>query len=108
MNKDHISIDVSPKGGSISKIEISPNGTYLVAAIRDDQDHKIQEMVGWNVEDIKVGVDIGVSESIEKEIKDIKRWSIYVEHDNTHICVSDDKILAYIDYHVDYTNEFSK
>ncbi|SRR6266542_410975 len=108
--------------GPISKIEISPNGTYLVAAICN-QDHKIQEIVGWNVkddsmekqvifkwnveeenEDIKVVVDIGESEDLEKEVKDIKMCFV----DNIHMCVSDDMILAYIYYQNDDTNEFSK
>jgi len=87
-----ISIDIPPgpqEGDSVSKIEISPNGTYLVAAICND--HKIKKIVGRNV---RVGVDIDIEESKDVEL-----------HDKTHICVSDDKILAYIDYHSD---EFSK
>ncbi len=129
MTKDHVSIDVSPKNGSIDKIEISPKGTYLVAAIRNDQDHKIQEIIGWNVKDIKEGQDIieenediekedeyiekfeGIEQEGEKveEVKNKKRKPIYVDqHDKTHICVSDDKILAYIGYRGKNTSEFSK
>ena len=105
--------DVPIEGGSISKIEISPNGTYLVAAICN-QDRKIQKIVGWNVENIKkenedkkVVIDIEENEYIEKKFNVIKIWSKHVV-DNTHICVSDDKILAYIYYHNDKINEFSK
>ncbi len=78
MSKEHVSINV-PTDGSISKMEISPNGTYLVAAIC--KDHKIQKIVRWNVEDIKEGegikeenedakegIEIKESEDIEKKI----------------------------------------
>ena len=125
------SIDISPepqKGGSISKIEISPKGTYLAATICYDQGHKIQKIVGWNVKDIKEGKDIkeddedikkdeykekfeGIEQEGEKveEVKNKKRKPIYVDqHDKTHICVSDDKILAYIGYRGKNTSEFSK
>jgi hypothetical protein len=119
---DHVAVDVNvTKGGSISKIEISPKGTYLIAAIlQNDLFHTI---VGWEVEDIEKGKDIGWKdeevEGIEqedeqvKDEKDLKRNSIDVELNNktkTHICVSDDKILAYVDdddgrFHI---NDFSK
>ena len=78
MSKEHVSINV-PTDGSISKMEISPNGTYLVAAIC--KDHKIQKIVRQNVEDIKEGkgikkenedakegIEIKESEDIEKKI----------------------------------------
>src|SRR6266542_2948049 len=121
---EDVSIDLTPKGGSISKIAISPKGTYLIAAIlQEDLFHKV---VGWNVEDIEKGKDIGwkdegieIVEGVEqeddevKDKKDKKGNSINVELNNqtkTHICVSDDKILAYVDdddgkFH---TNDFSK
>ena len=134
MNKEDYSIDIPEpqKGGSIIKLEISPRGTYLVAAIYNDQDHRIQKIVGWNVEegknineenkDIEKGKDIGKEdEYIEKfegieqegekveEVKNKKRKPIYVDlQDKTHICVSDDKILAYIGYRGKNTSEFSK
>ena len=83
MNKEDYSIDIPEpqKGGSIIKLEISPRGTYLVAAIYNDQDHRIQKIVRWNVEDIKEGegikeenedakegIEIKESEDIEKKI----------------------------------------
>ncbi len=109
MSKDHVSIDISvsidlsPKirlGGSISKIEISPDGNYLVAAICGNQDHIIQKIVGWNVKYIKDII------GDEYEYKYEENNPIYVElHDKSHICVSNDRILACIDYD---DNEFSK
>jgi len=115
---DYVPIDI-PKGGSIGKIEISPNRTYLIAAVL--QEDLFHTVVGWNVKDIEKGKDIGWDdEDIEKvkveevkDKKDKKRNSIDVELNNktkTHICVSDDKILAYVD-HDDgrfHTNDFSK
>ncbi len=43
------------------------------------------------------------NEDIEKGVEDTKHIV-----DNAHICVSDEKILTYIDYYNDKINEFSK
>src|SRR6266542_1439419 len=116
MNKEDYSIDISESqnGGSIIKLEISSRRTYLVAAIYNDQDHRIQKIVRWNVEegknineenkDVEKGKDIEEDEYIEKfEYIKQKEDEINVEvelhdKDKVHICVSDDKILAYIFY----------
>ena len=91
------------KGDVIGKIEISPNGTYLIVVILEgDLFHTI---VGWNVKGIDEGKDIGWQV--------IEDTNINVELNNqtkTHVCVSDDKVLAYVDdddgrFH---TNDFSK
>ncbi len=119
--EEDFTIDVMKGGsiGSIGKIAISPKRTYLIAAVL--QGDLFHTVVGWNVKDIEKGKDIGWDdEDIEKvkveevkDKKDKKRNSIDVELNNktkTHICVSDDKILAYVD-HDDgrfHTNDFSK
>jgi len=55
-------------------IEISPNGKYLVTYSEQDR-----TIVGWDIEYIKKG------KKVIKEFADI-----------SHVCVSDEKILAYI------------
>ena len=103
--KDYV-IDVNAKkGGVIGKIEISPNGTYLIAVILEgDLFHTV---VGWNVKDIDKGKDLGW------EDEDIQSTRIDVELNNktkTHVCVSDDKVLAFVDDDDGrfLTNDFSK
>jgi len=127
MNKEDYSIDIPEpqKGGSIIKLEISPRGTYLVAAIYNDQDHRIQKIVGWNVEegknineenkDIEKGKDIGKEDEYIEKFECIKQKedeiNVEVElhdKDKVHTCVSDDKILAYIFYRCNNKCEFSK
>ncbi len=133
--EEDFTIDVMKGGsiGSIGKIAISPKRTYLIAAVL--QGDLFHTVVGWNVKDIEIGKDIGWDEDIEKvddedinkvgkdeevkvkkdkkDKKDKKINSIDVELNNktkTHICVSDDKILAYVDHDDDsfHTNDFSK
>ena len=67
MDKDHFSVDMLPepqKGDSISKMEISPNGTYLVAVYK--QDNGFQKIVGWKVDDLGEGEFID-QENLEDE-----------------------------------------
>src|SRR5687768_9259325 len=97
MSKEHVPIDIddvpsiTPQCGPITRIEISPNGNYLVAYSKQSS-----TMVGWNVEDIEEGKDLDMKEGEDLDTK--KNDMIEVKlYDETHICVSDDKILAYID-----------
>ena len=91
MSKKEYSIDILPEDDPISKIEndpitkieISPNGKYLVA-----YSEKRGTIVGWNVEDIKEGKDI------EQEGRKFEDKELNYDM----MCVSDEKILAYIDY----------
>ncbi len=63
----------------ITMMEISPNAKYLVTFSKEDQ-----TIVGWNVENIKEG-KLKLDRTIETEVGDI-----------SHICVSDEKKLAFI------------
>src|SRR6266480_4934801 len=78
-----------PHNGPITKIEVSPNGKYLVTYDRKDKDRSI---VGWNVEGINEG-------RLEPDFHNIKTVKL-VEKNGGHkianrICVSDDSKLAY-------------
>jgi len=61
-------------------MEISPNGKYLVA-----YSEKNQTFFGWSVKDISVDNKYDTYEKREPEKERI-----------FHMCVSDEKILAYI------------
>jgi len=77
-------VNVDPlKSGPISRMEVSPNGSYLVAYSKISN-----TIVGWNIDDIKE----------DEEDNELEDDIIEVElRDRTHFCVSDDKKLAYID-----------
>ncbi|GBC27656.2 hypothetical protein GLOIN_2v1874143 [Rhizophagus irregularis DAOM 181602=DAOM 197198] len=77
--------DKPHNGFPITKMEISPNGKYLVTY--SEENHLI---VGWNVEDIDEGplkpdIAMTVDEATKEPEVTVKQ-----------ICVSDDKKLAYI------------
>ena len=83
MSKYHI-VDVHPpKSGPISRMEVSPNGSYLVAYSKQSN-----TIVGWNIDDIKEDEE---GSELDGDIIEIEL------RDKTHFCVSDDKKLAYID-----------
>src|SRR6266498_3594843 len=64
-------------------IKMSPNGEYLVA-----YSEKSKKFFGWSVGDIKEGKVISID--VTYEIPESEKVRIF------HMCVSDEKILAYI------------
>ncbi|CAG8466075.1 467_t:CDS:10 [Funneliformis caledonium] len=89
---DNVSIEMPPphNGEPISMMEISPNGKYLVTYSEVDK-----TIVVWNVENIK---DIIEGEDLKGKhlINYYKHELVETSRSIFHICVSDEKILAYI------------
>src|SRR4051794_13122192 len=79
-------------GKPITKIEISPNGSYLVTYSRED--HSI---VGWNVEDTDEG-------RLEPDIE-IVNVKIIGHQSVNQIRVSDNRTLAYIYNYIDHDSK---
>ncbi|GES86118.1 hypothetical protein GLOIN_2v1874127 [Rhizophagus clarus] len=73
-----------PHNGPITKIDVSPNGKYLVTYSQFDS-----SIFGWKVEDISEG-------KLEPDNKTIKINLNIFSGKIEQICVSDDKKLAYI------------
>src|SRR5688572_26787752 len=75
-------INVDENVTKINRIEISPNGTYLVGYSKPSN-----TIVGWKV----VGQDVKEGEDMKVELNDFFEFEL---HDEDHICVSDNKILC--------------
>ena len=100
---DELRTDKPHNGSPITKMEISPNGKYLVTY--SEKDYSI---VGWNVENIDDNQDSDKVQRVDEgRLKpDITVQTITVDestkepertvHQIKKICVSDDKKLAYI------------
>src|SRR3954447_18076643 len=89
-------------GRPITKIEVSPNGKYLVTYSEEDN-----SIVGWNIEDVNEGqLKPDAEERFEPDkivtIKTVRVDELRINH----ICVSDDSKLAYIYSFVDLDKTF--
>src|ERR1043165_2928018 len=89
-------VPVRPHDGKpINRLEISPNGKYLVTYSEDN--HSI---VGWNVEDINEGTTNGTED--EGQLKPEITIKINDKYKRLNqLCVSDDKKLVCIYIHHD-------
>src|SRR5437762_4878063 len=83
-------------GRRINKIEISPNGKYLVTYSKTDN-----SIVGWNVESVDEE-DEGPLEPDNTVQTVTTKEPDETVHQIKQICVSNDKKLAYIYYIYDY------
>jgi hypothetical protein len=85
--------DKSHNGKTITMIEISPNGKYLVTYSEEDR-----SIVGWNIEDVDEG-QLKLDHTVEPvKLRDMTKTKREIEVDLHKMCVSDDKKLAYITF----------
>ncbi|PKK59825.1 hypothetical protein RhiirC2_719550 [Rhizophagus irregularis] len=80
--------DKSHNDKTITMIEISPNGKYLVTY--SEEDHSI---IGWNIEDVDEG-----QLKLDHTVEPVKLRKKEIEADLHKMCVSDDKKLACITF----------
>jgi WD40 repeat protein len=97
--------DVPHNGESITKLELSPNGRYLVTHSENDR-----SIVGWNVKDTDKGPKINDeiskktngTEVVREQLKPdtaVKTIKINSKYKIKQVCVSDNKKLACIYTH---------
>ncbi|PKY24304.1 hypothetical protein RhiirB3_527112, partial [Rhizophagus irregularis] len=78
--------DERHSGKPITRIEISPNGNYLITYSEKDR-----SIVGWNVED---------KDKVQLKFDQTVKLSISYLLSSLILCVSDDKKLAYCNYNI--------
>ena len=86
-----------PHGEHIDLLEVSPNGKYLVTYNKENQ-----TIVGWNI--VEEEKDDDMKEGKSKSVKVKKDIPVNLDKEVRHLCVSNQKILAYIYYDDDIGN----
>ena len=81
----------------VNTMEISPNGKYLVTYNKENQ-----TIVGWNI--VEEEKDDDMKEGKSKSVKVKKDIPVNLDKEVRHLCVSNQKILAYIYYDDDIGN----